>query len=234
MAKVQFGSGVAAISGRTAGTVFSRNKGGAYMRRFSVPTNPATQKQDAARNKLSNASSGWRNLTQAQRAAWNAWALTNPIIDRLGAAVVMSGHQAYVKINCNAQIVGLGIAFLNPPAAPVFKPGILAQEANFDQSGNVLELETVEDFAIGDKIAFYASPPVSPGVTNTASQERLIAVATLTAALGGGDPWPVTINDYAAVFGSTAGAVGKKVNFRAYFYSQGQFGQAAQAVAIIV
>src|SRR5439155_18595087 len=42
MAKVQFGSGVAYISGRIAGTVHARNKGGSYIRRFSVPINPAT------------------------------------------------------------------------------------------------------------------------------------------------------------------------------------------------
>ena len=233
MAKIQFGSGVAAISGRTAGTVFSRNKGGAYMRRFSIPTNPQTSKQDQARNRLSTASAAWRNLTQPQRDAWSAWALTHPVVDRLGASIVLTGHQAFVKIRTNAAIVGDATITVSPPADPTFKNPVLNGVVGLDISEEEVNVGVGVALAEGDVLAIYATPPVSPGVTNAAAQERLVAIITIG---NGGLAKDATIDlsdEYAEVFGALNGALGKKVMARGYFYSKGQFGQPSQAQGIV-
>ena len=108
MAKVQFGSGVAYMSGRVAGTVYSRNKGGSYIRRFSVPVNASTLFQQGVRSSLAAASSAWRDLTPSVQQAWVAWASTHPVIDRLGAAIQLTGQQAFVQANRNAFSAAVG------------------------------------------------------------------------------------------------------------------------------
>ncbi|MDW8309105.1 MAG: hypothetical protein RMK20_07000 [Verrucomicrobiales bacterium] len=233
MAKIQFGSGVAAISGRTAGTVFSRNKGGAYMRRFSVPTNPRTTAQDAARNRLADASSAWRNLSQSERDAWAAYALTNPVLDRLGQAITLTGHQAFVRVRANYALVGLSMPNNFPPPPPEFINPVLSNANAVASVNGTVEVILGADFPMNSIIAIYASPPVSPGVTNTLSAQRLIHVQVFE---GGpavtNDPIDVSAG-YAAVFGSITGQAGKKIMFRAVHFSNGLFSVPTQQSAII-
>ena len=49
MALIKTGPAVAVISGSVGGTVFSRNKGGAYMRNRSIPVNPQSAAQVVVR-----------------------------------------------------------------------------------------------------------------------------------------------------------------------------------------
>lgn len=233
-AKVQFGSGVAGISGRTAGTVFARNKGGAYMRRFSVPTNPRTQSQEEARQRLSDQSSAWRTLNQDQRDSWNAWAQEHPILDRLGASILLTGHQAFVKVNSNVVLFTGGAPLTAPPANPVFKVPAISQTAAFDATvaDSIILLAGV-DLVIGDRIAIWMSPPVSPGVSNTFSKERLVTTLTLAADVDAGDELPDIGPAYVAVFGTLTGKADQKIIARAYFYSNGQLSGAVQNYAIV-
>ena len=146
MAKVQFGSGVAYISGRIAGTVHARNRGGSYIRRFSVPVNPSTTFQQQIRSSLATASAAWRNLSAGVQLAWGAWAETHPVIDRLGAAIKLSGAQAFVAVNRNAFSAGLGALSIEvPPLEPVYEYPF---EAGFtiasDQDGGTMTISSKE------------------------------------------------------------------------------------------
>jgi hypothetical protein len=235
MAKIQFGSGIAAISGRTAGTVFSRNKGGAYMRRFSKPTNPSSPAQDIARNRLATASAYWKTMTDAMRDAWSSYALTHPILDRLGASLNLSGHQAFVKVTANRLIMGDPIAAETPVDPEFFNPVIVVAEGEFAASNAALDLRSGCLIPAGGQFALWASPPSSPGVTNTQSQERLVKAVTVVAELEAAERiTEVTGALYVAVFGDVSAAEGKSVNFSAYPYSNGVFGQRASAKLIIV
>jgi len=113
-------------SGSIGSITNSRGRSGQIIRQRAMPTNPNTAAQAAARARLANMSAGWRGLTDAQRAAWNAFAASFSITNALGASINLTGHQAYVKINTVNLLNGIA-AVTAPPALPAF--GSLAATA---------------------------------------------------------------------------------------------------------
>lgn len=107
------GIAVGQISGRVGGNVFSHNRGGAYVRNGSIPTNPSTPYRDAIRAYLSAASQAWLSLTATQKAAWNEFALTRSWTNRLGRSISLNGQQTYIQLN--ARIISLGASFISVP-----------------------------------------------------------------------------------------------------------------------
>lgn len=94
------------LAGSMGDVVFSHNKGGAYVRRRAIPTNPTTGKQTLARSALSGLSSRWQDLSDAQRQEWTMWAEGHPVTNRAGMAVTLTGQQAYIA--CNARLSQCG------------------------------------------------------------------------------------------------------------------------------
>ena len=106
-------------SGSLGQFTYSRGRSGQYMRSRSLPTNPRTSTQVAARSALGTQSAAWRGLTDAQRAAWNAFAGSFTKVNSLGTSISLTGHQCFTKINS----VNLknGDATVNtPPTLPAF------------------------------------------------------------------------------------------------------------------
>ena len=103
-------------SGSIGGTVFSRNRFGAYIRARSVPVNPNTARQVVARNAARSISIAWQTvLTQAQRDAWNVYAANVSWTNKLGDTVNLTGLNHYLR--SNSLRVQNGIARVD--AAPV-------------------------------------------------------------------------------------------------------------------
>ena len=96
--KVSFGGGVADGRGSIGGTTFSRNRYGAYARKRVVPVNPRTSEQVRARTTFQAAVTAWRQLTDAQRAAWSNYAAQTPVQDKLGATIYLTGLQAFMSV----------------------------------------------------------------------------------------------------------------------------------------
>lgn len=87
-------------SGSLAGVTFSHNKGGEYVRRRAIPTNPNSTFQQAVRGIVAALSNHWLNtLTAAQRAAWETYAENVTIVDRLGDPIYITGLNHYVRSN---------------------------------------------------------------------------------------------------------------------------------------
>ena len=87
------------LSGSVGGVVASHNKGGAYLRNRTVPTNPNSARQLTARMALASASQAWAVLTQVQRDGWNAYAAATPLVNRLGESITVSGFNMYIRTN---------------------------------------------------------------------------------------------------------------------------------------
>lgn len=86
------------ISGKLGGSVAAPSRSGLVLRRFSVPTNPNTKRQNEQRAQLGNAAVAFRDqLTQAQRDAWSEYARSATQVGRLGEKIVMTGQQAFVQ-----------------------------------------------------------------------------------------------------------------------------------------
>ncbi len=100
MAIIIPGGGVASISGSLGGVTFSRNKGGAYVRNRTVPTNPGTIFQGAVRSILADLTSRWNdNLTALQREGWDTYAANVLLPNSLGFPRDVGGLAMYVRSN---------------------------------------------------------------------------------------------------------------------------------------
>jgi len=234
MAKVQFGGGISAMSGKMAGNVFARNKGGAYVRNWVKPTNPATTKQQNQRNTLALKSAAWRGITDEQRDSWKSWADDNPVLDRLGASIVLTGAQAYTKININRDNASDGATQSTTPSAPTFAANVLDTSGSLDIqiAGDTLLVPLGAGAAENDIVFVFASKPVSAGVTNTNSQLRLVTVATLSAAQISAAEIDI-ITTYKATFGALTGKAGLRVNVSGRQYDEGQLNTAQDVTGTI-
>jgi len=207
MAKVKFSALVSEMRNKLNGSVFSKNRGGNYLRNKVTPVNPQTAAQVAARSQLSFYSQAWKGLTQAQRDAWNAaieeWATT----DIFGDIKNPTGLQLYAKVNINIQNAG-GAPVVDPPAkvgaaaldtvAPVFDtaavdPAIINYTPNQVPVDHTLMIE--------------ATPQLSAGISNANSKFRAIQ----TEPAGNLSPAIITAA-YTAKFGALV--PGKKVFVR--------------------
>lgn len=74
MARIVGGSIFGEIRGKLAGSVFSRNRAGAYIRQFVVPVNPRTLAQDRARGRFAAAAALWHSLDANVKSEWGAYA----------------------------------------------------------------------------------------------------------------------------------------------------------------
>jgi len=100
MALVKFGGGIIEMRGSIAGTVFSRNKGGNYARAKTTPINPNTGLQVAVRAALAELTVIWSStLTTAQRTAWNLYAASVQVINKIGESVNISGFNHFIRSN---------------------------------------------------------------------------------------------------------------------------------------
>lgn len=106
MGLIKFGGGVSAISGKIGGTVYARNRGGAYARNWAKPTNTPTAKQSANRLAFGNVSKDWAGLTSSQQDGWDALASTVSRLNRLGDAYTPTGRQVYLESANNMRVIG--------------------------------------------------------------------------------------------------------------------------------
>lgn len=118
MAKFLLGPVVAEARGQLGGTVFSRNRFGAYGRNNSSPVNPNTVPQQEQRSAFTQATQRWRDtLTDAQRQAWKEYAIGTPLRDVFGNTQIMPGNVMYVRFNQRTIRAG-GVPVDDAPVTP--------------------------------------------------------------------------------------------------------------------
>lgn len=90
-----------AISGTAGGSVYARNRSGAYKRNWAKPVQPNTGSQLNQRAFFGSAAAAWNALSVAQRTTWEELALTVVRKNRLGDDYTPTGRQIYVESNTN-------------------------------------------------------------------------------------------------------------------------------------
>ncbi|MGH7605592.1 MAG: hypothetical protein ACRENK_16555 [Gemmatimonadaceae bacterium] len=92
---------VGAASGKLGALVASHNKGGQYMRARVVPSGKVpTPFQSVVRNAVAGLVPVWTGeLTDAQRTAWNVYAINVPGRNALGDPIQLSGQNWYIGSN---------------------------------------------------------------------------------------------------------------------------------------
>lgn len=108
MAIIKFGPMVVGARGTLAGSTFSANRGGPYVKGWSRGGNPRTALQSDQRASFAGFASIWRDLSQAERDDWDDYAddpaqeLTNSLQETYFA----SGFNWYIRINNHLERAG--------------------------------------------------------------------------------------------------------------------------------
>jgi len=220
--KIKYSDFVVDGSGSILGTTYAKNKGGAYRKAKSMPTNPQTPRQSNVRVVFASLSQGWKGLTEAQRAAWNTAAPSFPVIDSLGVSRIQSGFALYIRLNTPLAVFGTGAQVLPPEAAPVIPQTVTtltisaATVVNFVTSALTQNSDT----------QFYATAPMSPGIYNFKNKLKRIAVAN--AGDSDNDVESFINAGIASIFGPLTGKAGSMMGFA--YQSQNAGGEQAPFV----
>lgn len=196
MAKIKFGMMMTDASGKLGGQVFSKNRGGSYVRTKVTPTNPQTTAQMTVRGIFASISSLWSSITEASRLSFNNLVGDYGTTDIFGDLHNPSGKALFQRLNQNLEISGQAqITVCVPPQSVPFA-NILSSVA--DVSAPFFNVETGND-TTGSKIVIWATPPLSQGTTFVKNRLRQVAVVP-GAGSGEVDFWP----EYVAKFGEPA------------------------------
>lgn len=91
------------IRGSIAGTTYLTTPSGAIIARQRVkPVNAPSPSRTIVKSSMIEAVSRWKGLTTAERSAWNAWALANPLVP------AQDGRHQMVAGQCIASLGALG------------------------------------------------------------------------------------------------------------------------------
>lgn len=118
MALIRPGGIVGQISGRIGGDVYSHNRYGSYIRNGTIPVTSTTEHAITAKARMTACTQAWQGLTANQRRDWIGYAAANPVVNRVGQSIQLTGHVAYVGIN--SRMLAMAQAQLTTP--PVGAP----------------------------------------------------------------------------------------------------------------
>jgi len=209
MAKYAPSALIGRISRSAGSTTFGHNRFGAYFRNRVIPTNPVTGAQTAIRVDFGDHSSNWRLLTQEQQDEWIAYGENFVRQDSLGQTYTLTGLQAYVSVNRN--LATYGSAALSNPGLYSPPTGLATATATVDDTPTLSVAYTATPLATGEKLAIFATRPLSAGINfQPNGAYKLISVTAAAAAS------PANIlAAYEAIYGSV-GPGGTKILFKAF------------------
>jgi hypothetical protein len=177
VAKIKFGNIVADARGKLGGVVYSRNRGGAYVRSKVTPVNPQSPYQLAVRARLADLSGRWHaDLTEAIRLQWEAFATAHPRVDVFGEQRVLSGLAMYQALNGIA--LGGGGARMDGPPVDLDVVALTAMTAELDTSTPLLNITFAgTPLGAGIKLYVWATPAISSTRTFWKPQLRFLGVS---------------------------------------------------------
>lgn len=170
------GPAVSEVRGSSGGTVFSRNRFGAYLRGRTVPINPNTSRQVAARDRFNTLATAWRDvLTQGERDAWDTYAAETNWINVLGQVVNLTGLNHFVRSN-NFRLIAAKAPLT---AAPVIF-GLPAQEDGWSHAVDSVAQQITVTYTFAADVDdqdyfFYQGTPIDASRVFFAGPWRLAA-----------------------------------------------------------
>lgn len=228
MAKIKFGAMMVDARGKLGGHVFSKNRGGAYLRTKVTPSNPQTEDQVAQRALLATFSQAWKGLTEAQRTAWNGAVGQYATTNVFGDTVNPTGATLHTKLNINVALAG-GSAILVPPL-PVGVASPAGVSVTATVTGSVVTINwTSGPVPAGVTRIVEATPQMSPGIYNANNRFRVIT--TLPAATATGDDVGA---EYVAKFGALVEGQKLFIRIKDINITTGEVSQSLVAETIVV
>lgn len=115
MALAKYGGGIIQLSGSVAGNTYARNRFGNYVRARTVPVNPQSARQSAARARIAFLAEEWGDtLTAAERGAWDTYAAAISWLNRLGETVKLTGFNHFIRANSAKLQIGSAVIAAGP------------------------------------------------------------------------------------------------------------------------
>lgn len=179
MAKVKYTAVVADMRNKLNGSVFSKNRGGAYVRTKVTPVNGQTSFQTVARNRLTTFAQAWRGLTDTQRAAWNGAVSNFTGTDIFGDVKQPSGAQLYNKLNINLALASIATISVPPLPSTVAQVTTLTPTATAGTPTFSIAY-AASPVPAGSAYLIEVTPQLSPGVKFVKS--KYVILTTLAAA----------------------------------------------------
>jgi hypothetical protein len=172
---------IGGMSGSLGGLVASHNKGGTYLRRRSVPTDPGSTAQTQVRNALGALAQDWTAvLSPSQRAGWDTYAAGVSWVDSLGQTIQLSGINMFIRSNAprlQADAVGADVnggSLGRIDDAPALQELGIAPQVTADSLshatgppvtiGLTVDYSNDADYAATDFLLLYVSPPMNPSI----------------------------------------------------------------------
>lgn len=176
MALIKFGMMMTDARGKLGGHVFSKNRGGNYVRTNVVPNNPQTSLQGSIRSLFATISSRWSQLTAAQRDGWqsqvNKFERTNVFGDRK----VLSGKALFQSLNTEAMNAEMGIITDAPAPQEIISKIPIINQLYLDGGALTLTVDATGKATAGGKTVVQATAPQTAGTFNAKNKFRTIEV----------------------------------------------------------
>ena len=201
--KMKFGALVVDGRGKIGGHVASKNRAGAYLRTKVTPVNAQSGSQNTVRNRFTTLAQGWRGLTAAQRASWNAAVADFARTDIFGDLHNPTGFNLYQRLNNNLVTTG-GAAIAVPPLPAAVGEVVLTAIA-VAVGADTMSLTMAAAVPANTSVKVFATAPCSAGKSFVKSEYRLIAIL----AAAEGSPYDLKA-EYIAKFGGI-GVAGQQV-----------------------
>ncbi len=162
MARIKYSALVTGMSGKLNGSVMARNKGGAYVRNKTTPTNPQTGFQQRVRAVFGSIASAWRGHSQSNIISWNKGASNFPYTDYWGDQRFLSGFALHQKLNANlANALQPTIAVCPTPVEVGEVSGLVGE---LDPAGGILKIGVTTIGDIADcSFLIFATPNIPLG-----------------------------------------------------------------------
>ena len=227
MAKVLFTAVVADMRNKLNGSVFSKNKGGAYVRTKVTPVNPQTDAQQNVRSVMATNSAAWRGLTQAQRDSWLAAAPSFPYRDIFGDSKILSGSQLFVKLNGN--LVNNGESPLTTAPTPGELPASGAAILTATAGTQALSIGFSPDpVPTGYSLIIDSTPNIGAGISFVKNRYRKISIVAAAST----SPYDA-LADFTAVHGALVAGMKIFIRVRLLNTATGQMSVPYYASAIV-
>jgi len=218
---------VADIRNKLNGTVFSKNRGGAYMRTKVTPVNRQTTFQSAVRNRLTAFAQNFRALTADQIAGWNSAVDNFKKTDIFGDIKTPSGINLYVKLNTN--LARVATAQIDDAPLPGSVPAITSVSGTASAGGGTLSIAwTPTPVPADTTFVISATKQKSPGQSFFKGQYTDIDIA----AAGGTSPQAVG-TEYIAKYGDLIEGEKIGIQLTAINTVTGQRGLPLTAVVVV-
>jgi len=204
MANIRTGSIVADIRGKVGDEIYSRNKGGAYVKNFTSPVQPNTTPQMDRKSQWALTVAAWQTLTDVVRGEWNAYANQLTVASHMGDTRKRNGFQLFMERFTYVRTSGL-TTFPTLDRRPL-NPVINVAWNVIDESALSIDVSCSD--TSGLLVTFvYMSPAVNPGVSspNSTRFTFITSVGTLNGTIAG------LKSAWEALYGSLSGLAGKKI-----------------------